>query len=272
MISKRQKLSSKGRWKKNDKGEVIWREGKLKTGFERPVVVHRAILGSIERMSAILIEHFAGKWPFWLSPRQVMVIPVAAAFTEYSEWLVKQFTLHGFDAEVDSSGKTMPKKIRDAQLAQWNYIIVAGEKEESEFLVNVRQRDVEKPLGVFTLPDFIKKLQSEAMPTSQALNTFESYKGKTVSVAPAVLTPPPSGGTAGSKQSGSSKPISAEAGGKEELFRDQPYVGGFHPTSADVALFNALRAHEIPSTPNLRRWFDHIESFTPAERAIWPAA
>lgn len=262
----------KGAVEKNEKGEVIWREGKLKTGFERPVVVHRAILGSIERMSAILIEHFAGKWPFWLSPRQIMVIPVAAAFTEYSDWLVKQFTLHGFYAESDLSGKTMPKKIREAQLAQWNYIVVAGEKEESDFLVNVRQRDVEKPLGSFALPDFIKKLQSEAMPTSQALNTFETYKGKTVSVAPAVLTSAASGGTAGSKQAGSAKPASAAAGSREELLRDQPYVKGFHPTSADLDVFNAMREKEIPQTPNLRRWFDHIESFTPAERARWPGA
>merc|ERR1711865_313184 len=123
--------------------------------MKRPVIVHRAMLGSVERMSAILIEHYAGKWPFWLSPRQIMVIPVAAAFTDYSEWLVKQFMLHGFQAEVDTSGKTFPKKIRDAQLAQWNYIAVVGDKEESEFLVNIRQRDQAQPIGTFALQDFI---------------------------------------------------------------------------------------------------------------------
>jgi len=72
----------KGAEEKNAKGEVIWREGKLKAGNERPVVIHRAILGSVERMSAILIEHYAGKWPFWLSPRQVMVVPVSAIYNE----------------------------------------------------------------------------------------------------------------------------------------------------------------------------------------------
>merc|ERR1712224_696527 len=80
-----------GAVEKNKEGEVIWREGKLKSGFERPVVVHRAILGSVERMSAILMEHFSGKWPFWLSPRQVMLVPVASAFNEYAEWIVRQF-------------------------------------------------------------------------------------------------------------------------------------------------------------------------------------
>merc|ERR1711933_391312 len=75
-----------GAVEKNAKGEVIWREGKLKTGFERPVVIHRAILGSVERMSAILIEHYAGKWPFWLSPRQVMVVAVNEKANTYAKW------------------------------------------------------------------------------------------------------------------------------------------------------------------------------------------
>jgi threonyl-tRNA synthetase len=259
-------MEFKGAEERNDKGEVIWKEGKLKTGFERPVVVHRAILGSIERMSAILIEHYAGKWPFWLSPRQIMVIPVAGAFTDYAEWLVKQFMLYGFHAEVDTSSKTMPKKIRDAQLAQWNYIAVVGEKEESEFSVNIRQRDEAQPLGTFSLQDFIARLQSEAMPTSQPLNTLESYKGKSASEQ---IRGVGSTGVTGSKSK--SKQVSGDSS-QEALFRDQPYVKGFHPTSADLQLFTTMRESEFPSTPNLQRWFDHIESFTPTERSSWPDA
>jgi threonyl-tRNA synthetase len=256
----------KGAEERNDKGDVIWKEGKLKTGFERPVVIHRAILGSIERMSAILIEHYAGKWPFWLSPRQIMVIPVAGAFTDYAEWLVKQFMLHGFHAEVDTSGKTMQKKIRDAQLAQWNYIAVVGEKEESEFLVNVRQRDEAQPLGSFSLQDFIARLQSQAMPTSQPLNKLESYKGKAVSTQSGVAAP------SGAAPTDTSKTKPASGDNQEALFRDQPYVKGFHPTSADLKLFNTMSERDLPSTPNLRRWFDHIESFTQTERFSWPDA
>merc|ERR1712060_1027676 len=94
-----------GAEEKNAKGEVIWREGKLKAGFERPVVIPRAILGSVERMSAILIEHYAGKWPFWLSPRQVMVVAVNEKVITYAKWVERQLMLHGFHAEADISGK-----------------------------------------------------------------------------------------------------------------------------------------------------------------------
>merc|ERR1719343_663601 len=85
-----------GAVEKNDKGEVIWREGKLKNGFERPVIIHRAILGSIERFTAILIEHYGGKWPFWLSPRQIIIIPVANSFNDYARYLTDTLTRFQF--------------------------------------------------------------------------------------------------------------------------------------------------------------------------------
>jgi len=167
-----------GAVEKNDKGEVIWREGKLKTGFERPVVIHRAILGSIERMSAILIEHYAGKWPFWLSPRQVMVVPISEKTNAYAQWVERQLLLHGFHAEVELSTKTLNKKVRESQLAQWNFIAVVGEKESEKLRVNVRERDLEKPIGEFTLPEFIAKLDSLGMPSSQPLRQFEAFEGR----------------------------------------------------------------------------------------------
>merc|ERR1719343_394343 len=162
-----------GAVEKNDKGEVIWREGKLKSGFERPVIIHRAILGSIERMSAILIEHYGGKWPLWLSPRQVMVVPVSEKFNDYAHWVERQLMLHGFYAESEPSSKTLPKKVREAQLAQWNYIAVVGDKEMTDLSVNVRERDIEKPLGTFTMAEFLAKLDAQGMPTSQPLRQFE---------------------------------------------------------------------------------------------------
>jgi len=67
-----------------DDEEFKWEEHHLKNGFKRPVIVHRAILGSVERFMAILIEHLAGKWPFWLSPRQVLICPVSQKFFEYA--------------------------------------------------------------------------------------------------------------------------------------------------------------------------------------------
>merc|ERR1719264_1391085 len=119
MDAEKDKEGFVGAEEKDEKGEVFWKEGKLKTGFERPVVIHRAILGSIERMSAILIEHYAGKWPFWLSPRQVMVVPISEKFNDFASWVERQLMLHGYFAETDLSSKTLNKKVREAQLAQW---------------------------------------------------------------------------------------------------------------------------------------------------------
>ncbi|KAJ8340644.1 hypothetical protein SKAU_G00352770 [Synaphobranchus kaupii] len=108
----------------------------------RPVIIHRAILGSVERMIAILTENYAGKWPLWLSPRQVMLVPVNPTCEEYAKKVCKQFVEAGFmaDADLDSSC-LLNKKIRNAQLAQYNFILVVGEKEKMTNSVNVRTRD-----------------------------------------------------------------------------------------------------------------------------------
>lgn len=262
----------------NDQGEVIWREGKLKTGFERPVVVHRAILGSVERMSAILMEHFAGKWPFWLSPKQVLVVPVAKEFVRYAEWLVKQFSLHGFYAEAETSGKTLNNKIRQGQTAQWNYICVVGEKEEADLSVNIRLRGEKNPLGTLSLPDFVGRLKAEALPTSQPIDRFQDYNGRAVDLASApvpvaVSTAQPAAAPEKSPKTEKSCKIAngVKPTGNEALLADQPYLKGFSPTKADVDLHEQCRATEIPKTVNLKRWFDHIDSFTVVERKNWPA-
>ncbi|KAJ8005056.1 hypothetical protein DPEC_G00142700 [Dallia pectoralis] len=107
----------------------------------RPVMVHRAVLGSLERMIAILAENFGGKWPLWLSPAQVMVIPVGGSCESYAVEVVRQFREAGFMAELDDGmGTTLNKKIRSAQLAQYNYIFVVGEKECESGTVSVRAR------------------------------------------------------------------------------------------------------------------------------------
>ncbi|KAJ1844269.1 threonyl-tRNA synthetase, partial [Coemansia sp. RSA 2708] len=109
--------------------------------FQRPVIIHRAILGSVERMIAILTEHFAGKWPLWLSPRQVMVVPVTGAVCEYAERVRQQLHTAGFYVDVDVGADTLNKKIRNAELAQYNFICVVGAREKDEGSVNVRSRD-----------------------------------------------------------------------------------------------------------------------------------
>jgi threonyl-tRNA synthetase len=108
---------------------------------KRPVMIHRAILGSVERMIAILTENFAGKWPFWLSPRQIVVIPVAAPFNTYAKSIAEKFTNAGLYADADTSDLTLPKKIRNGEVAQYNFLFIVGEDEMGSGTVNVRNRD-----------------------------------------------------------------------------------------------------------------------------------
>ncbi|XP_035285447.1 threonine--tRNA ligase 1, cytoplasmic isoform X2 [Anguilla anguilla] len=124
----------------------------------RPVMVHRAVLGSLERMIAILAENFAGKWPFWLSPVQVMVIPIGGSSEEYAQQVAKSFREAGFMADLDAdTGATLNKKIRTAQLAQYNYILVVGEKERESGAVSVRTRGG-KQLGRRDLREVLSSL------------------------------------------------------------------------------------------------------------------
>lgn len=85
-------------------------------------MIHRAIIGSFERFIAILCEHFAGKWPFWLSPRQIMVIPVMKGAEDYVKEIQQIFHKARMYCDMDLSGNTLQKKIRSAQIAQYNFI------------------------------------------------------------------------------------------------------------------------------------------------------
>lgn len=131
------------------------------SNVEQPVMIHRAILGSIERMTGILTEHFLGKWPFWLSPRQVMIIPVAGALNEYALSLKDRLYKEGFDAEVDVSTKTLNKKILLAQKEQFNFMFVVGDKEKENGTINIRTRRNNK-LGEVKFEDFILKMKTYA--------------------------------------------------------------------------------------------------------------
>lgn len=125
----------------------------------RPVMIHRAIFGSVERFIAILCEHFGGEWPFWVSPRQIMVIPVANAVEEYASMVQKTFYDEGFHADVDLGPSTFEKKIRNAELLRYNLILVVGQKEADEKTVNIRGRG-EKRLGSKSLEDAFKWVES----------------------------------------------------------------------------------------------------------------
>ncbi|KAL6194486.1 hypothetical protein ACLB2K_035570 [Fragaria x ananassa] len=108
---------------------------------EAPVMIHRAILGSVERMFAILLEHYKGKWPFWLSPRQAIVCPVSDKSQPYAQQVRDRIFQAGYYVDVDTSDRTIQKKVREAQMAQYNYILVVGEEEVKTGQVSVRVRD-----------------------------------------------------------------------------------------------------------------------------------
>jgi threonyl-tRNA synthetase len=107
----------------------------------RPVMIHRAILGSIERFMAVLIEHTGGKWPFWLSPRQVMVCPVSEQFLPYAQHVCQELTAMNLYADVGDARTSIAKQVRNAQIMQYNYILVVGQEEVDKGTVSVRVRD-----------------------------------------------------------------------------------------------------------------------------------
>ncbi|KAJ3060555.1 threonyl-tRNA synthetase [Podochytrium sp. JEL0797] len=109
--------------------------------MKRPVMIHRAVLGSVERMCAILTENYGGKWPFWLSPFQVVVIPVSSNTFEYAEKVRQELHDAGLHVECDTTDLTLNKKIRNAEVAYFNFIFVVGKEEETSGSVNVRNRD-----------------------------------------------------------------------------------------------------------------------------------
>mmetsp|Transcript_23203 Transcript_23203/g.37263 ORF Transcript_23203/g.37263 Transcript_23203/m.37263 type:complete len:711 (-) Transcript_23203:80-2212(-) len=128
--------------------------------IEEPVIVHRAILGSVERMMAVLIEQWGGKWPLWLSPRQVCIVPIAPELIEYAEKVGKILHDRGFYVDVDSSKLQFKKKIALAATSKTNYVLVVGGKEAAASSVNVRTRE-NKIIGAMTIEDFIGRMQDE---------------------------------------------------------------------------------------------------------------
>lgn len=135
-----------------------------------PVIIHRAILGSVERMIAILCENYGGKWPFWLSPRQSIVIPVAPPFDEYAQKVSQEIHDAGFICDLDlDPGTTMNKKIRNAQLDQYNFIFVVGEKEVLNSTANVRTRDnkVHGEHSIVHIIERFKELDKNKVPDAE---------------------------------------------------------------------------------------------------------
>jgi threonyl-tRNA synthetase len=127
---------------------------------KRPVMVHRAIFGSMERFFGILVEHFAGKFPLWLSPRQISIIPVADRHIEYAQKVAEMLQEAGFICEVDDSNESVSKKVRNSQLLQFNYMLTVGDQEIENKTVTLRTRD-NVVHGEITVSLFKEKIQEE---------------------------------------------------------------------------------------------------------------
>jgi threonyl-tRNA synthetase len=141
-----------------EKFDLVYESANAKK--ERPVMVHRAILGSVERFMGILVEHYAGNFPLWISPRQVRLLPIADRHVDYCKEIMSNMINNGIRVELDDKAATTSKKIRNAQIEKVNYILVIGDKEVENKTVNVRTR-TEEVLGEKKVDDFIVQLKKE---------------------------------------------------------------------------------------------------------------
>jgi threonyl-tRNA synthetase len=126
----------------------------------RPVVIHRAIYGSIERFIAILIEHYAGAFPLWLAPLQMIVLPIADRHLPYARGVAEKAAAAGFHVEVDDRQEKIGYKIREAQVQKVPYMLVVGDKEAADGTIAVRSRSA-GDVGAHALDAFIAAARHE---------------------------------------------------------------------------------------------------------------
>ena len=132
----------------------------------RPIMIHRVVFGSIERFIGILIEHFAGKFPLWLAPVQVRVLPVSDKFMDYGREIADALKAKHIRVELDERNEKLGYKIREARKDRIPYMLIVGAKEEEQKMVSVRKRDAEEKkqdLGMMSLEDFCAALEKEGL-------------------------------------------------------------------------------------------------------------
>src|SRR5438309_8465836 len=126
----------------------------------QPVLIHRALLGSFERFTGIMIEHYAGEFPLWLAPVQARVLPLADRHADYAREVAEALGAAGLRAELDDRTESVGRKIREAELRKVPYMLVVGDREEGEEAVSVREHRA-GDLGSMSLKDFRRRLQGE---------------------------------------------------------------------------------------------------------------
>jgi threonyl-tRNA synthetase len=115
---------------------------------QRPVMIHRALFGSIERFFGVLTEHYSGAFPPWLAPVQVIGIPVADSFADYLGEVIQTMRKSGIRAELDASDDRMQKKVRNAQMQKIPFMVIAGEEDQAAGAVSFRYRNGEQKNGI----------------------------------------------------------------------------------------------------------------------------
>ncbi|MGL5828851.1 MAG: His/Gly/Thr/Pro-type tRNA ligase C-terminal domain-containing protein, partial [Angustibacter sp.] len=135
---------------------------------QRPIMIHRALFGSIERFFGVLTEHYAGAFPTWLAPVQVQAIPVAAAHQDYLHDLVRELRRRGVRAELDASDDRFPKKIRNAQKAKIPVMLIAGDDDVQQGAVSFRYRDGTQKNGV-PLAEAIAEIELSSRPEQRSV-------------------------------------------------------------------------------------------------------
>lgn len=130
----------------------------------RPIMLHRVVFGSIERFIGILIEHYAGKFPVWIAPVQVKILPVSDKYNDYAKKVVTNLEEMDIRVELDSRNEKLGYKIREARMEKVPYMIIIGENEQNKALVSVRKRDGEadkQDLGEMRLEDFVELVKRD---------------------------------------------------------------------------------------------------------------
>ena len=128
----------------------------------RPIMIHRVVYGSLERFMGILIEHYAGKFPVWLSPVQIKILPVSDKYLDYAREIAESLKAQNIRIEIDDRDEKLGFKIREARLDKVPYMLILGEKEQAAGMVSVRQRDAEadkQDMGQMSVEEFVKILK-----------------------------------------------------------------------------------------------------------------
>lgn len=185
---------------------------------------------------AILIEHYAGKWPFWLSPKQAVIVTVSDNFVEYAEKVHKRLNYEGFQVSLDKGGHTLQKKIVIAEKDEFNYILVVGKDEMNADSVDVRTRERER-LGKFTIPKLIDFFRNLSPPKSARENKIieEMFKENS--------------------NNQSELPV------LEERLKNKLFLNGMEISEEDKTAYEKYKGEELSADayPNLFKWRKIIE-------------